>query len=84
MKRAIKWWPKFNLTSPEKSDFIFGASYGLITIQAYHELDMMKMAQGKNKTIVGLVICTKRYTWQNFRLRFLRLVNNCVESIYKM
>ena len=56
MKRAIKWWPKFNLTSPEKSDFIFGASYGLITIQAYHELDMMKMAQGKNKTIVGLVI----------------------------
>ena len=55
MKRAIKWWPKFNLTSPEKSDFIFGASYGLITIQAYHELDMMKMAQGKNKTIIGLL-----------------------------
>ena len=55
MKRAIKWWPKFNLTSPEKSDFIFGASYGLITIQAYHELDMMKLAQGKNKTIIGLL-----------------------------
>ena len=55
MKRAVKWWPKFNLTSPEKSDFIFGATYGLVTIQAYHELDMMKMAQGKNKTIIGLL-----------------------------
>ena len=55
MKRAIKWWPKFNLTSPEKSDFIFGATYGLVTIQAYHELDMMKMAQGKNKTIIGML-----------------------------
>ena len=55
MKRAVKWWPKFNLTSPEKSDFIFGATYGLVTIQAYHELDIMKMAQGKNKTIIGLL-----------------------------
>ena len=46
MKRAVQWWPKFNLTSPEKSDFIFGASYGLVSIQAYHELDMMKMSEG--------------------------------------
>ena len=29
------------------------------------------------------VLFTDRYTWQNFRLRLLRLVNNCIESIYK-
>ena len=46
MKRAVQWWPKFNLTTPEKSDFIFGASYGMVSIQAYHELEMMKMAKG--------------------------------------
>ena len=46
MKRAVQWWPNFNLTSPEKSDFVFGASYGIVSIQAYHELTMMKMAKG--------------------------------------
>ena len=29
------------------------------------------------------VLFTYEYTWQNFRLGLLRLVNNCVESIYK-
>ena len=46
MKRAVQWWPKFNLIAPEKSDFIFGASYGIVSIQAYHDLEMMKMAKG--------------------------------------
>ena len=27
---------------------------------------------------------TDRYAWQNFCLRLLRFVNNCIESIYKM
>ena len=34
-------------------------------------------------TQFGKALFTDRYTWQNFRLRFLRLVINCVESIYK-
>ena len=29
------------------------------------------------------VLFTNHYTWQNFCLRLLRLVNNCAESIYK-
>ena len=29
------------------------------------------------------IVFTQRYTWQNFASRVLRLVNNCIESIYK-
>ena len=30
------------------------------------------------------IVFTQRYTWQNFASIVLRLVNNCVESIYKI
>ena len=37
----------------------------------------------QNKYFCGKVLFTHRYTWWNFCLRLLRLVNNCLESIYK-
>ena len=51
MKRAVQYWPtvkpnKIDLMIPEKSDFIFGASFGLVSVQAYHELKMEEMVQG--------------------------------------
>ena len=33
---------------------------------------------------VAVIVSLKYYTWRNFGLRLLCLVNNCVESIYKM
>ena len=49
MKRAVQYWPTIglkNVSIPEKSDFIFGASFGLVSIQAYHDLEMFDMAKG--------------------------------------
>ena len=53
MKRAVIYWPKIrekypNVITymPEKRDFVFGASYGIISIQAYHNLDMFTLSQG--------------------------------------
>ena len=53
MKRAVLYWPKLHknypeldFKIPEKKDFIFGASFGIVTIQAYHNLDMFQIAQG--------------------------------------
>ena len=53
MKRAVIYWPKIrekypNVITymPEKRDFVFGASYGIISIQAYHNLDMFTISQG--------------------------------------
>ena len=37
-----------------------------------------------HKSIPTKVLFAEHYTWQNFCLWFLRLVNNCVEPIYKM
>jgi hypothetical protein len=31
---------------PERSDFIFGASFGLVSLQVFHGLDMLQMAKG--------------------------------------
>ena len=44
----------------------------------------MRSASLKSKEqTVNKVLFTDCYTWQNFRLRLLCLVNNCVESNYK-
>ena len=37
----------------------------------------------QRQIITPKVLFTNCYTWQNFGLRFLGLVNKCVESIYK-
>ena len=53
MKRAVTLWPKIikvypkiEINIPEKKDFIFGASFGLVIVQAYHQLNIFQMAQG--------------------------------------
>ena len=54
MKRAVTLWPKIlksypkiEIKVPEKKDFIFGATFGLVIVQAYHQLNIFQMAQGK-------------------------------------
>ena len=37
----------------------------------------------QKKILSGIVLFTDCYKWQNFRLWFLHLVDNCIESIYK-
>jgi len=32
---------------PEKKDFEFGASYGLILLQDFHQFDIKRLAQGQ-------------------------------------
>jgi hypothetical protein len=36
---------------PEKQDFEFGASYGLITLQLYNNFNIKKLAKGKILTV---------------------------------
>ena len=61
MKRAVTLWPKIikvypkiEINIPEKKDFIFGASFGLVIVQAYHQLNIFQMAQGMYFFIVFL------------------------------
>ena len=49
MKRAVQLWPKLNdptLSTPDKKDFIFGASYGILSLQVYHDLSLFHLAKG--------------------------------------
>ena len=34
------------LVLPEKKDFIFGASYGIVTLQDFHDFDTQLIARG--------------------------------------
>ena len=56
MKRSFQWWPKLlkkfpqklkNIQVPEKIDFIFGASYGILSIWAFHDLNILDLAKGQ-------------------------------------
>ena len=55
MKRSFQWWPKLikkfnslkNIQVPEKMDFIFGASYGMLSIWAFHDLNILDLAKGQ-------------------------------------
>ena len=63
MKRASKFWPKIKkhledssddvtiskeeIIFPEKSDFIKGASFGLVNLQIMHKLNTSEMIRGK-------------------------------------
>ena len=55
MKRSFQWWPKLikkfhslkNIRVPEKMDFIFGASYGMLSIWAFHDLNILDLAKGQ-------------------------------------
>jgi hypothetical protein len=38
---------------PEKKDFEFGASYGLVSLQDYQQLDAKLMAKGFQKTFLN-------------------------------
>ena len=57
-------------------------------ISTYLEVEVKLLANSCPKLAKGVqsstnkVLFTDRYTWQNFCLRLLRLLNNCVESIY--
>jgi hypothetical protein len=31
---------------PDKTDFIFGASYGIVSLQEYHDFDVKKLGRG--------------------------------------
>ena len=55
MKRSITWWPKLkkkfpkilsDIKVPEKTDFIFGAAYGMLSIWAFHDLNILDLAKG--------------------------------------
>jgi len=35
-----------SLVLPEKTDFIFGASYGIVTLQDFHNFDVKNLSQG--------------------------------------
>ena len=65
MKRASNFWPKIKkhledfddvtiskqeIIFPEKSDFIQGASFGLVNLQIMHKLNMSEMIKGKLPT----------------------------------
>ena len=39
---------------PDKTDFIFGASYGIVSLQEFHDFDVKKLAR-------GLIITAFRY-----------------------
>ena len=72
---------------------LFDVSVNVPRISTYYLTAMTRSRRFSNeclhysKEIIVLlfdkVLFTDRYTWQNLRLRLLRLVNNCVESIYK-
>jgi len=36
---------------PNKQDFEFGASYGLITLQHFHDFDIRRLAEGKRAAV---------------------------------
>ena len=69
MKRSVQKWPKLskkypkifqNIQIPEKRDFIFGAAFGMLSIWAFHDLNILDLAKGliiDPKTRVKLKAC---------------------------
>lgn len=62
MKRASNFWPKIKIhletenstddeiIFPQKSDFLQGASFGLVNLQIMHRLNMSEILTGSYKT----------------------------------
>lgn len=69
MKRSVQKWPKLakkypeifkSIEIPEKRDFIFGAAFGMLSIWAFHDLNILDLAKGliiDPKTKVKLKAC---------------------------
>jgi hypothetical protein len=45
---------------PDKTDFSFGASYGLLSLQEFHDFDFKKITRGKKLNSFNPGVCTTK------------------------
>ena len=70
---------KMKMKGNDNKDYEFVQS-----ILTYMTIICLQKCLSQMFLLLKCYVFTYTYTWQNFHLRLLCLVNNCVESIYKM